>query len=739
MRKVFIRRMPRSLLLLSVMGLLCRAAPAHARQIVLWHSYRAAEQDALMAVVRSFEARYPNIHVRVLAVPYDAFASKLTTAIPRGNGPDVFIFAHERIGAWAEGGIVDALDPGSLPLDLEDFLPPTVEALRYQGRLYGLPLSYKSLVLFYNRRILPAPPKDTDELIRLGRALSDPAEGRFGLAYEASNFYFHAPWLFGYGGRLFDAEGQPRLDTPQIRRSYEFVRRLVLEEHIVPQEATGALVTRLFNEGRAAMVMSGPWFLGEIDPSIDYGIALLPIVRETGRRATPFLTVEAVLLARGARDPEAARIFMTHLATDGALPRAVEGRQAVAYAPAYDDPRLAGDPVLRAFREQLPYTVPMDNRPAMQALWEPGKAALAAVMRGVPVDEALRRAESRLHALVRPPPKPRPVAPYALGIGLVLLLVTGWWVRRVLRESAPEGGLLRRVRRARTAYAYVAPALLGLGALVVLPFAVGLALSLTRHHGGQFVFVGFENFRDILFGQRYGLTDPLNFYFTLGVTVLWTVGNVALHVGIGLALALLLRAPWLRLKGIYRALLIVPWAVPNYITALIWKGMFHKQFGAINGLLGWFGIEPIGWFSRFWTALTANIVTNTWLGFPFMMVVALGALQSIPRELYEAAEVDGASAWQRFRHVTLPLLRPAMLPAVVLGMIWTFNMFNVVYLVSGGEPDGSTDILISEAYRWAFQRQEQYGYAAAYATLIFFILLFYTLATRRIGGAKEPA
>ena len=116
------------------------------------------------------------------------------------------------------------------------------------------------------------------------------------------------------------------------------------------------------------------------------------------------------------------------------------------------------------------------------------------------------------------------------------------------------------------------------------------------------------------------------------------------------------------------------------------------------------------------------MATNVWLGFPFMMVVVLGALTSIPKDVLEAAEVDGATRWQRFWRVTVPLLRPTMLPAVVLGSIWTFNMFNVVFLVSGGEPDGTTEILVSEAYRWAFTRQAQYGYASAYAVLIFILL-----------------
>ena len=134
----------------------------------------------------------------------------------------------------------------------------------------------------------------------------------------------------------------------------------------------------------------------------------------------------------------------------------------------------------------------------------------------------------------------------------------------------------------------------------------------------------------------------------------------------------------------------------------------------------------------------ANVTTNTWLGFPFMMVVSLGALQSIPKDLYEAAQVDGANKWQQFRRITIPMLKPALLPAVILGSIWTFNMFNIVYLVSGGQPDGSTDILITEAYRWAFE-QDRYGYASAYSLIIFAILLGYSLVTSRVTGATKGA
>jgi len=312
-----------------------------------------------------------------------------------------------------------------------------------------------------------------------------------------------------------------------------------------------------------------------------------------------------------------------------------------------------------------------------------------------------------------------------LGAGLAL-------AQRARLTDRLAGGM----RKHRTALSFLTPAAVSMLLLVAAPFVIGLVLGFYDHHSGEWTFVGLDNFGEILSGGGRPLDDPLNFWFILGVTVLWTIENVALHVTIGVALALVLSRKWLRGRGIFRMLLILPWAVPNYITALIWKGMFTGEYGAINSLLHEVGLDGVSWFSSWASAFAANVATNTWLGFPFMMVVALGALETIPRELYEAASVDGASAWQRFRHITIPHLRPALGPAVALGSIWTFNMFNVIFLVSAGAPGGSTNILVTDAYRWAFERGERYGMAAAYATIIFLILLLWTVFGTRIVRSK---
>ena len=194
---------------------------------------------------------------------------------------------------------------------------------------------------------------------------------------------------------------------------------------------------------------------------------------------------------------------------------------------------------------------------------------------------------------------------------------------------------------------------------------------------------------------------------------------------IGVFLALILNDKRIKFKSFFRTVLILPWAIPQVITALTWRSMFNYEYGSINLFIAkYLNMSPVEWLLRPFEAFTACIITNVWLGFPFMMVVALGGLQSIPVELYESADIDGASWWQKFRHITVPLLRPVMAPAVTLGIIWTFNNLNIIWLVSnGGEPSDQTHILVSYVYKAAFNLY-RYGYAAALSMVIFFILLF---------------
>ncbi len=271
------------------------------------------------------------------------------------------------------------------------------------------------------------------------------------------------------------------------------------------------------------------------------------------------------------------------------------------------------------------------------------------------------------------------------------------------------------------------PAILLVLAVVLFPFCYNVLLSFSN--------ANLAHIRDwhLIGPQQYGavLSDPA-FWSILVKTVLWTVINVSFHVVIGVFLAVILHQKFLRGRAWWRVVLILPWALPQYITALTWRGMFNYEYGAVNLFLTQFlHLPAVEWLTKPWTAFSAAICTNIWLGFPFMMVVALGALQSIPDDLYEAADIDGASPWQKFRHVTLPMLRPVMIPAITLGIVWTFNNVNVMWLVTnGGEPADQTHILVSYVYKAAFGMY-RFGWAAALSMVIFAILFLFSQAFLR--------
>ena len=300
-------------------------------------------------------------------------------------------------------------------------------------------------------------------------------------------------------------------------------------------------------------------------------------------------------------------------------------------------------------------------------------------------------------------------------------------------------------------YMLLAPAFAGLALLLVYPFVFQIYLSfhdlklttiMRWKNTGYLPFVGITQYINVF------TTSPLaevSFWALLLRTFWWTFINVFFHVIGGFALALLLNNN-IRFKGFYRTLLVIPWAMPQVVAVLAMRGEFHSQYGFINIMLARLvaafpflaamGIGPVQWLSGH--PLTTCTLINIWLGIPFMMVVILGGLQSISSSYYDAADIDGASYFQKLRYITIPLIKPVLMPAVTLGTVWTFNNINVIYLVTG-QAGGTeqADILVSALYKAAFT-YNRYSYSAAFA-LVVFALLFFISVTYLHGfdAAKE--
>lgn len=289
--------------------------------------------------------------------------------------------------------------------------------------------------------------------------------------------------------------------------------------------------------------------------------------------------------------------------------------------------------------------------------------------------------------------------------------------------------------RASLAHVYVAPALVALAALTFYPILYGTWLAFTnadQSHLGDEAWVGFANFITVF--ESAGMWRVTFF------TLVWAVANVFAHVVLGLGLALVLNRKGLAGKTAYRTLLLLPWAIPAYISVLAWKGMFQPE-GLLNAVFG----TSIDFLADAGSARLLVILVNIWLGVPFMMMTLSGALQSLSRNMFEAAEVDGVNRWDQFLYLTLPNLKGTLVPVSLLSLIFTFNNFGTIYLMTRGDPvvgfgePGATDILVTYVFKIAFE-YGYYGIAAAWSVIIFLLLVGFswiymkkTRATEAIG------
>jgi arabinogalactan oligomer/maltooligosaccharide transport system substrate-binding protein len=373
------------------------AAAQSANELVVWHAYRAAEKAAFEKVVDSF-AKSPSakgMKVSTLAIPYDAYADKISAAVPRGKGPDVFIYAQDRLGGWIEAG--KTVEPIDFFLDKatkDRLLPGMIDAMTYKGSVWGLPINYKMPTLIYNKDLVKAPPKTSDEMIKLAKTLTNAQSGRYGLAYWYTNFYFHSALMNAFGGSVFDKDGKLTINSPANVASLNQMMTWYKKDAVMPTEPSEALIASMFNEGKAAMVINGPWFVGDIDKKINVGFAPLPVVDAAKKAMRPWMTIEGAYVAASSANKEIAYELVKHLTSEEAgMVLAAEGRQLHTNKAIYANPKISGDPVLKAFREQLDNAEPMPNRPEMTMVWSPATTAMNKIVKGnATVEAALKEA-----------------------------------------------------------------------------------------------------------------------------------------------------------------------------------------------------------------------------------------------------------------------------------------------------------------------------------------------------------
>ena len=290
------------------------------------------------------------------------------------------------------------------------------------------------------------------------------------------------------------------------------------------------------------------------------------------------------------------------------------------------------------------------------------------------------------------------------------------------------------------AFPFLLPALVSILIVTCIPIIYTIVISFTNYnmyHLNDFTFIAFQNYLTVFSGSLKDVFFPV-----LGWTVCFAVLSTLGSYTMGLGLAILLNNPKMKESKVYKTILIVPWALPSTIAILAWQGLLNEQYGGINNLLHALGITAnIPWMTDALWARIGIIIVNVWLGFPYMMNVCLGGLQAIPNDYYEAAKIDGASRFQCFRTITLPLVTKLSIPLVISTFAANFNNFGNIYMITQGGPArvdnqfaGYTDILASTTYKmttWS----SRYELSATFSVLIFLIVGTFTLINMRMSGA----
>ncbi|KRG14820.1 arabinogalactan ABC transporter permease [Virgibacillus soli] len=338
------------------------------------------------------------------------------------------------------------------------------------------------------------------------------------------------------------------------------------------------------------------------------------------------------------------------------------------------------------------------------------------------------------------------------GLGIYYLNLRDAYKNGKLRdEKTPLGSLKEQYHNLVTQgypYLITGPSLFILIFAVIFPILFSFLLAFTNYdlyHSppAQLVdWVGFETFAKIFTVDIWRST----FFDVLGWTIIWTVVASTLQVSLGIILAVIVNQKDLRFKKFIRTVLILPWAVPGFVTILIFAGLFNDSFGAINNdILAALGIDAIPWMTNATWSKVALIFMQGWLAFPYIFIVTTGVLQSIPQDLYEAATIDGASAFAKFKKITMPLVLTSIAPIVITQYTFNFNNFNIIYLFNGGGPAtpgstaGGTDILVSWIYKLTM-KSSQYSLAAALTILLStFVILIALWQFRRTNSFKEGA
>ncbi len=722
----------------------CLLPPASAEVTIDFWEFSVGE-ELMRSLLDKFERQNPGIKVRFQQLSWDFGLDKLITSIAAGNAPDLAELGTDMVPQFASSGVLRDVTDQVAPIKDQYLL---WDPVTYKDRVYGVPWMAGTRLFFYNRNLFAQagldsdkPPATWEELLNAAKAVDALGPDIYGFGIHVSEPY--SPWqeflpfAWGNGANVLDPEWTKCvLDEPPMVEALKFYASLKPYSLVHHQEQ----VNQFFAEGKVGIQISGSWnfaLIPRMNPTLNYGVGLLP--KPSAARGTPasFAGGEMIVVLKGSKHPEAALKLSLFLIQEEQAMSIVEAQRNIVptVKAAMEHSYYRSHPEHRMMFEQLRYAVAPPAHPNWVQIQEKITRVIEEVILNDRDPEAmLKKASAEITPLLQQKKTEGRISDVVV-FGSFLFMLAGVFVTYGVIRRRKIGMVKRKsfsLYNAAIDFTFLAPWLITFFGFNLIPLFHSFVLSFSRYNllSSEMAFVGLGNFWQVI-------RDPA-FLQALGNTILFAVGTIPFTMMLALFAAVLINVK-VPFKQLYQAGMFLPVATSVIVIATIFTYLYAPD-GLINKFLQMFHL-PVpspSWLLNTKWALPAIMVMNIWASFGYYMVLFLAGLQTIPVELYEAASIDGANEWQKFRHITLPQLRPIVLLAVVINTIHTFQVFPEIFAMTRGGPLGATTTVVWYLYQAGFQRFDM-GQAAAVGYLLFMITMCFSWVQMRLFKYEEPA
>ncbi len=700
-----------------------------------------------------FEALNPQVKIITQAIPWTAAHGKLVTGVVGDMAPDICQMGTTWMAEFQAMGALEPLDSylkDSSLVKIDDYFAAALTSTQFAGQRFGLPWYVDTRVFFYRTDVASQAgftsfPTSWGELKALATSImaSNRQANRPGFAFSlpTNDWQIFLMFFWQAGGQIFP-EGQhlPLLTHEPACRALEFMRSFFTEGLASLTSGRDMDLLTAFESGFFPMFIAGPWMVANIEtgkPELAGRWATAPMPKEVA--GASFIGGSNLAMFRNSTNKAWAWKFMEFMSTPASQVAWYElSKNLPSLRAAWQDKSLAENQHLKAFRVQLEAAVAPPAIPEWEQIADAVSEGLEPVMYGnLSAAEGLQKMSEKAAVILRKPDAQSGaghLGKLALALmGSALLLLAAffrWWPR--------EKDYISNRSFQPVAMVFVLPALILLTVFLFLPILASWFASFTNwdiygiSRPENVVWTGLDNYRHLA-------SDPV-FWVSLRNSLLFALIGVPLNLMCSLLAALLLNREFVRFKALFRVGFFIPCITTMVAVAVIWRWLYNPEFGLLNLGLSWLGLPAQNWLADQWLALPSLIIMAVWKGFGYNMIIFIAALQSIPEELYESADIDGASEPQQFWHITLPMLRDTTVFVTIMTSIGFLQFFAEPYVMTGGGPLNQTMSVVLYMYNHGFKFYNL-GYASSIAYVLFALILAFTLVQglirKRLEGGKK--